>query len=253
MADMVDCALVVMAKAPVPGKVKTRLCPDLSPEDASELYSCLLSDKIDQVRHLPGIHSFVALPEDVPESECLKLACGCGIIRQVGADLGARLHWCAESLLQAGYERVLLVDSDTPTLPPGFFTQAESLLIRRPKQVVLGPTTDGGYYLIGLDSVHGELFGDIPWSTSKVLRITLERASAAGIRTVLLPEWYDVDTAQDLMRLSEELSDSQVALAAPQTAAWVAEWKTRTPGTPADTRPCAARAGSRKGSSGSKG
>lgn len=246
---MVDCALVVMAKAPVPGKVKTRLCPGLSPEEATEFYSCLLADKVKQVKRLQGIRPVIAFPEDVPESECVRLAQGCEVIGQVGDDLGARLCRCAESLLCGGYSRVLLVDSDTPTLPPHYFLQAESVLTREPGQVVLGPTSDGGYYLIGLDTVHPELFSDIPWSTSAVLRVTLERASMAGIGTALLPEWYDIDTVQDIERLSEELCNPQAALAAPMTAAWVAEWRTRALGTQVDTRPRAATADARRSSS----
>lgn len=242
-----------MAKAPVPGEVKTRLCPALSPEHASEFYSCLLADKIRQVSRLPQIHAFIALPEDVPEHECIALARGCGCIRQVGPDLGARLCHCAESLFNKGYERILLVDSDTPTLPPAYFPQARSLLCREPGRVVLGPTTDGGYYLIGLNTIHQDLFRKIPWSTPDVLRITIERASTIGIETALLPEWYDIDTFQDFIQLCEELSDPQVAFAAPDTAAWIAGWRRRTQHTPGDIQPLAAKADVRKGSSDSQG
>jgi len=211
---MVDSALVIMAKAPMPGQVKTRLCPPLTPDLAAELYRCMLYDKLAQAKSISGIDVFLALPEDQPIS-------GPDIIRQRGSELGERLECCLKAALKKGYRHVLLVDSDSPTLPARFFVAGISA-IRNGADIVLGPTIDGGYYLIGLSAPCHEVFTGIPWSTNKVFERTLEKA--AGMSLELLPEWYDVDTPEDLGRL---MNDPAVPSAAPRTAAWLAEWATR--------------------------
>src|SRR5439155_15870223 len=95
----------------------------------------------------------------------------------------------------------LAIESDTPSLPLGFLRQALDLVVTPEIDVVLGPTEDGGYYLIGLRTVHRDLFEAMAWSTSQVLPETLRRAAAKGLRVACLPTWYDIDTPDDLARL----------------------------------------------------
>lgn len=218
---MVGSALVIMAKAPVPGEVKTRLCPPLSFDHAAELYSCMVRDRILQVIRFHELRVFLALPYAVDPEQAAKLACGLEVVTQRGEGLGERLQSSAEAVFRMGYSRVLLADSDSPTLPSHYISQALSMLQETPGQAVLGPTIDGGYYLIGLSAPCAELFRDIPWSTPSVLNCTLQRAAEAGVKVSLLPEWYDVDTGGDLIRLREDLR-GPAASAAPRTAAWMA-------------------------------
>jgi glycosyltransferase A (GT-A) superfamily protein (DUF2064 family) len=110
--------------------------------------------------------------------------------------------------LERGHRGALAIDSDTPTLPLGFLQEALDLVTTPEIDVVLGPTEDGGYYLIGLRTVHRELFETMAWSTSQVLPETIRRAEAKGLRVACLPPWYDIDTPDDLARLQTALSVS---------------------------------------------
>src|SRR5215475_16179313 len=190
-----------MAKAPWPGAVKTRLCPPLLAEEAAALYRCFLLDKIATVRTLVGARPVIAYTPDDSQTEFATLAPDFTLVPQRGPDLGSRLHATLAGLLAAGHPGAIAVDSDTPTLPREFLQQAIDCLSRPGPDVVLGPTEDGGYYLIGVRAAHRELFEDVPWSTSEVLEITRSRAAAAGLLAVDLPSWFDVDTPEDLERL----------------------------------------------------
>jgi hypothetical protein len=194
-------AVAIMAKAPRPGEVKTRLCPPLTAAEAAGLYRCFLLDKIEQVRTLDGATPVIAFaPEDgAPVFQAL--APGFALVPQRGEGLGARLAACFDRFFADGYAGALLIDSDTPTLPGGFLLQALHLLGEPDTDLVLGPSEDGGYYLVGLRAAHPELFRDIPWSTPRVLPETLGRARARGLHATCLPPWFDVDTGADLERL----------------------------------------------------
>jgi rSAM/selenodomain-associated transferase 1 len=199
-----------MAKAPWPGEVKTRLCPLLSYEEAAQLYRCFLLDKIEQLRSLKAIAPAVAYTPDnaKPLFEAL-VPLGFTLIPQKGPDLGARLSSTLNQLLELGHPRVMAIDSDTPTLPLAYLEGAFSLLREPEIDVVLGPSEDGGYYLIGLRSLQPELFEKMPWSTAHVFSETMRRAQAKGLKVACLPTWHDVDTPEDLKRLKESLhSDS---------------------------------------------
>jgi hypothetical protein len=200
-------AVAIMAKAPRLGEVKTRLCPPLSPAEAAALYRCFLLDKIEQVRALKEAHPAVAYTP--PEGRAIfeELAPGFTLVLQRGADLGTRLANTLAQLLDNGHPAAVAVDSDTPTLPSAFLQQAVDLIMRPGPDVVLGPSDDGGYYLIGVRAVRRELFDGIPWSTPSVLAETLHRAAAAGLTTACLPAWFDVDTPDDLERLRASLAD----------------------------------------------
>jgi uncharacterized protein len=218
-------AVAIMAKAPRPGAVKTRLCPPLVAAEAAALYRCFLLDKIAAVRALVDAQPVVAYTPDEARAEFAALAPDFILAPQHGPDLGARLHATLAGLLAAGYRGAIAVDSDTPTLPREFLQQAVDSLTRPGPDVVLGPTEDGGYYLIGVRVAHQALFDGVPWSTSVVLEITLRRAAAAGLKAVCLPAWFDVDTPDDLRRLQTVLTDRTAAAAAGQTGRFLASWR----------------------------
>jgi rSAM/selenodomain-associated transferase 1 len=216
-------AVAIMAKAPRPGTVKTRLCPPLLPAEAAALYRCFLLDKIAAVGALADTQPVVAYTPDDARAEFDGLAPGFSLVAQRGRDLGARLHSTLASLLAAGHAGAIAVDSDTPTLPGAFLQQAVHCLTRPGPDVVLGPTEDGGYYLIGVRRAHRELFDGVPWSTSDVLDVTLKRAAEAGLRAACLPSWFDVDTPDDLQRLRTVLG-AETATPACQTRRLLASW-----------------------------
>jgi rSAM/selenodomain-associated transferase 1 len=198
--------VVIMAKAPRPGQVKTRLCPPLAPAQASELYRCFLLDKIAQVRALDRARPAIAYTPDGARGEFGRLAPGFGLLAQRGAGLGERLTHVLGDLVAAGHRGAIATDTDTPTLPRGCLVAAVRALERAEADVVLGPTEDGGYYLVGVSRPSPALFEDIPWSTGAVLARTLERARALGLTVRLLPTWFDVDTGPDLDRLRAALA-----------------------------------------------
>ena len=226
-APLPPVAVAIMAKAPRPGQVKTRLCPPLLPAEAAALYRCFLLDKIAAVGALAETQPVIAYTPDDARAEFTALAPGFALVAQHGPDLGARLQATLASLLAAGHAGAIAVDSDTPTLPGAFLQQAVDRLTRPGPDVVLGPTEDGGYYLIGVRVAHRELFEGVPWSTPDVLDVTLRRAAAAGLHAACLPPWFDVDTAGDLERLQSALASGGEATTAWQTGRFLASWRPR--------------------------
>ncbi len=200
-------AIAVMAKAPRAGQVKTRLVPPLSQEEAAELYRCLLLDKLLQVGQLSGVDPYLAYTPIEARQSMLSLAPQAfTLIPQVGSDLGDRLHRLSAILLERGYGGVILIDSDTPTLPTDYLVDAIARLQSASTDLVVGPAEDGGYYLIGLKRPCRALFDGIPWSGPAVLAETLGRASAQRLQVSTLPAWFDVDTPDDLARLLRDLA-----------------------------------------------
>lgn len=206
---MEPVAVLIMAKAPRAGEVKTRLCPPLTAAEAAELYRSFLLDKIEQVRALTAASPAVAYTPAEGRALFEALAPGFTLLPQRGADLGARLANSFEAFFRMGHRGALAIDSDTPTLPLGFLEQALDLIATPSVDVVLGPSDDGGYYLIGLRTLHRELFEGMEWSTPRVLPETLRRAEAQGLRVASLPTWFDVDTPEDLVRLKASLAESE--------------------------------------------
>jgi len=215
-------AVAIMAKAPQGGEVKTRLSPPLSPADAAALYRCFLLDKIEQVRMLKTATLAMAFTPAVARGFFEEVAPGFVLVQQRGVDLGDRLANSLGKLLASGHGAAVAIDSDTPTLPVSFLQQAVDLLTTPDIDLVLGPTHDGGYYLIGLRVVHRELFETMAWSTSTVLSETKRRASVKGLRVACLPPWYDIDTPEDLGRLRAELA-AGADNAAPRTRRFLLE------------------------------
>jgi rSAM/selenodomain-associated transferase 1 len=220
------CAVAVMAKAPRPGEVKTRLVPPLSEAEAALLSGCFIRDiagNILAATEAAPIEGYVAYSPAGSEAlfePLLPERIGLLPPRRIG--LGASLLDAAEDLLAGGYGSVCLVNADSPTLPTAVLVEAARALAAPGDRLVLGPAEDGGYYLIGLSYPHRRLFEDIAWSTDRVFRQTLERAAELRLDTVTLPGWYDVDDVAALRRLAGELRDPDPArYAAPHTAAFL--------------------------------
>jgi uncharacterized protein len=220
----------VMAKAPRPGRAKTRLCPPLHPTQAATLSAAFLRDITENIalaaRAAP-IEGFVAYaPAGEEVSFSGHLADGTGFVLADGSPqmppdvqgFGRCLLHAARSLFAAGFGAVCLVNSDSPTLPTACLIAAARALLAPGDRIALGPADDGGYYLLGMKQPHPRLFADIAWSTSSVAAATQARASALGLDTVMLPTWYDVDDAASLDRLVAGVDDGY---AAPATNAWI--------------------------------
>ncbi|MBH0200058.1 MAG: glycosyltransferase [Nitrospira sp.] len=207
-SSVLGTALVIFAKAPVPGQVKTRLCPPLTPDEAATLHGSFVLDTLERTKE--AVSKF-KLPLDrylacAPSSthvffKIMEERQGVRVIDQVGDDLGSRMNQAFEALFKQGYKRVLIVGTDAPSLPLEYYKHAITLL--ETHDLVLGPALDGGYYLIGLNRPFPDLFTDIPWSTEQVLALTQEKAGALGLKTALLAPWRDVDTIADLQALIE--------------------------------------------------
>jgi hypothetical protein len=200
-----------MARVPGLGPVKSRLLPALTPAQATLLYRCFLLDRLDAVLALPGVAPVVAFTPAHGRARMAALAPpGVRLVPQPEGDLGARLHAVLGGLLAQGHAGALALDSDSPTLPMAYVAEAARVLREGRARVILGPAEDGGYYLVGLAAPAPALFRDIPWSTPRVLPVTLERARELGLGVHLLPPGFDVDTAEDLRRLRERLGEGAV-------------------------------------------
>jgi uncharacterized protein len=195
-----------MAKVPGTMVVKSRLHTILSPEQATALYRCFLLDRLDGLATVSDIERVVAFtpPERGDEMAALVPA-GYRCLPQRGRDLGERLAGVLAGLLAAGHAAAIAIDSDSPTLPMSYVASAADILRRAMADVVIGPAEDGGYYLIGLTVPQPRLFEEVAWSTPRVLPTTLARVEALGLRSHLLPTWFDIDTEDDLARLRDEM------------------------------------------------
>ena len=216
--------LLVVAKRPTAGQTKTRLCPPFTPVQAAALYECFLRDTLDLMRRVPGVQRTIAyLPEDAL-SYFHELAPDMALIGQRGASLGERLDNLLTDTLAAGAPRVVVMNSDSPTLPPEYLAQSFTLLADA--DVVIGPTHDGGYYLIGLKEPQPHLFRQVQMSTPRTLADTLALAEASRVTVSLLPAWYDVDTIDELNQLDVEISGNRNGLA-PATQRWLSstDWR----------------------------
>jgi uncharacterized protein len=198
--------LAIMAKAPRAGAVKTRLCPPLRPPEAAELARCFLLDAVERAAGVVGVRPVLAYAPVEARGEFESVAPGFALLAQRGEDLGARQARLISDVLSLGHQGALVIGTDSPTLPRECLDEAVSLVMAPDVDLVLGPTDDGGYYLIGLRAPCPALFEGMPWSTSAVLPRTLDRAQRLGLRVACLPAWFDVDTKADLERLAAELA-----------------------------------------------
>ena len=196
----------MMAKKPTPGSTKTRLTPLLTCEAAAALYECFLLDALELARSVPGVIPRVAVfpPDALKYFD--RIAPGVEPVPQVGDSLSERLCNVLTRSLEDGFDRVVAINSDSPTLPPSLVTEAFERLDDDAVDVVLGPTDDGGYYLIGWKRPYPDLVLGVTMSTPHVLRDTLELADVSGVSISLLEAWYDVDEPSDLERLRHDMA-----------------------------------------------
>ena len=220
--------LLVVAKQPAPGQTKTRLCPPLTHDQAADLYDCFLQDTLSIMRAVSGVRYVIGyLPEDA-QDYFRQLAPDMELSPQRGASLGERLdHLLTEALL-GGSQRAVIMDSDSPTLPSAYLRKAFDDLADA--DVVLGPTRDGGYYLIGVKQPQPRLLREVQMSTPRVLADTLALAEANGLTVSLLPTWYDVDTIEELHQLDGEVAGLSANGTAVATRRWMSQTNWRNPG-----------------------
>jgi rSAM/selenodomain-associated transferase 1 len=217
---MTKPVVAIMARAPS-SEGKSRLIRDLGTRDGASLRLALLRDTFDSVSVLAAAKAVLYTPSDRDDEIRAATPFQALFLPQRGSTLGERMREGTRDLLASGFDSVVLIGSDLPTLPPAHVSAALDILTRRAGEVlVLGPAADGGYYMIGLTQSRQEFFEHIPWGTPLVLQRTREAAEALGISVETAPSWYDVDSASDLRRvwqLSEQLTG-----AARHTRAWLA-------------------------------
>jgi rSAM/selenodomain-associated transferase 1 len=205
-----NAAIGIICKAPQPGRSKTRLAAAIGEFAASELSACFLRDVAAAIESVPeglGRRGYgVYAPAGAEHIMRQLLPASFGLLLQAGDNLGHVLLGATRALLGAWHDGVLLVNGDSPTLPSKLLIEAIEILREPGDRMVLGPASDGGYYLIGLKHPHPHLFEDIAWGTETVARSTCERAVEIGLATTMLAEWYDVDDALTLRWLQDELA-----------------------------------------------
>ncbi|MBI4746761.1 MAG: TIGR04282 family arsenosugar biosynthesis glycosyltransferase [Deltaproteobacteria bacterium] len=198
-------ALIIFAKAPVAGQVKTRLQTHLSAEECAELHASFIMDAIRIAYRIEGADIFISCHPGVENPFFHRVSSDFGIrlMPQNGNDLGERMSNAMKDTLSAGYKKVIIIGSDSPDLPPEYIQEGFRRLDS--SDMVIGPSTDGGYYLIG-GIKELPVFDGIPWSGNKVFEMTLKKAGGHCIIFSVLNEWHDIDTWEDLQRF--RISDS---------------------------------------------
>jgi rSAM/selenodomain-associated transferase 1 len=215
-----DRLLVVMAKAPRPGAVKTRLTPSLPVEAVVAFYGCLLGDTLALARSLDGVEIAVICP-DSDVNELARLAGpGAHVVAQKGEGLAAGLTSVFGHFAVGHQRRIVAFNSDSPHLPRSVLEEAFETLAAH--DVVVGPTYDGGYYLVGARASHPTLFIDDGMGTSSALERLLSRARVLELCVGFADPFYDIDVVDDLIRLAAELQRAPAR--APQTAVWLTQW-----------------------------
>jgi rSAM/selenodomain-associated transferase 1 len=212
-------AVAIICKTPIPGKSKTRLSPPLRPAECAAISACFIQDLASTIGGLDPATAagYAVYTPEGSEAALRRLLPGkFGLVLQGEGDLGDRLHKGIADLLAAGHPGAILVNSDSPTLPPAIL-QAAVDATAAGDRVVLCPAVDGGYTLIGLSQAHRHLFDDIPWSTDVVFRLTLERAKEMDLPVVVLDPWYDIDDASSYATLEAEMAGERPAFANPAT------------------------------------
>ena len=219
------CALAIMTKAPRPGTVKTRLQPPLTAEESARLNICFLRDIAAAIVRTGGKSKGVGIFTPVgSEGDYVDvLPSDFVLIPQRGDGFGERLMNAATDLLRVGFESCCLINSDSPTVTADAFRQAVVELQGADNQIVLGPSDDGGYYLIGMRKANRRLFEGIDWSTERVFTQTLDRALELTLNVHVLPKFYDIDDARALRRLCGELLGEKSDDVAPATREFLVE------------------------------
>jgi rSAM/selenodomain-associated transferase 1 len=212
--------LVIMAKAPRPGMVKTRLTPSFPAPAITAFYRCLLDDTLTLVRSLGEVEIVIMCPSaDVDELACLA-GDGVCVVAQRGEGLAAGLTSVFAQFSADGRRRIIAFNSDSPHLPAPVLESAFEVLATL--DLIVGPTHDGGYYLVGAKAIHPGLFEGDGMGTNSALDALLARARSTHLSVGFTDPFYDIDTLDDLIRLAEELRLEPAR--APKTAAWLKEW-----------------------------
>ena len=215
------CTLVVMAKAPRTGFVKTRLTNVIPIEAVTDLYRCLLDDTVTLAQSLGGVEVAIMCPAaDVHELKH-SVRGAVDVVAQTGEGLAAGLNSVFAHFTARGRKRVVAFNSDSPHLPGSILRSAFETLESR--DVVVGPTHDGGYYLVGARASHPSLFDDDGMGTRSALEALLVRARELRFSVGFTEPFYDIDVEADLVRLAEELRLAPGR--APRTAAWLSAWE----------------------------
>jgi hypothetical protein len=209
------CGIAVMAKESVPGRTKTRLVPPLTYDDAARLNTAFLQDAADNMllaANYAGIRGYAACaPRGADAFFREILPSAIGLIDAQYPNFGDCLFHTITHILAGGHQSAVVLNADSPNLPTALLIEAAEVLARPGERAVLGPSDDGGYYLLGLKTPRRRLFEDIAWSTDQVAAQTMERVREIGLDIHLLPTWYDVDDIDDLRRLHRETDQGAAA------------------------------------------
>ena len=220
-SSKIDRVLVIMAKAPKPGMVKTRLASHLSSDAVTDFYRCLLQDTLALARSLRNMHVAIMCP-DPDVSELAQLAGPeTTVVAQKGDGLAAALNSVFAHFARPDSRRIIAFNSDSPHLPPAVLEDAFEILSAH--DLVVGPTHDGGYYLVGAKASHPGLFASDGMSTSSALEGLVSRARSLDLSLGFATAFYDIDVADDLARISEDLRLDPAR--APRTAQWLKQWE----------------------------
>jgi rSAM/selenodomain-associated transferase 1 len=215
-----DRTLVIMAKAPRAGSVKTRLAKSIALPAVTELYRCLLNDTIALAQALDRVDVAIMCPASDVEDLSRSVAQTVRVMPQTGQGLAAGLACVFAHFTNPGYQRVIAFNSDSPHLPASILESAFDVL--ETCDLVVGPTHDGGYYLVGAKASHPDLFSNDGMGTANALEALLTRARALRLSVHLTDPFYDIDVADDLTQLADELQ--RIPGKAPRTAKWLSEW-----------------------------
>jgi rSAM/selenodomain-associated transferase 1 len=209
-----SCGIAVMAKASLPGKTKTRLVPPLTFTEAAAFNTAFLKDvaaNMAAAGRAAPIDAYMAYGPPGTEDFFATNLPAAGLIAAWHDNFGDCLFAAITALLARGHAGAVVLNSDSPTLPTALLVETAQMLALPGDRAVLGPSRDGGYYLLGLKAPHRRLFEDVAWSTETVAQQTLARAAEIGLAVHVLPEWYDVDDCASLQMLRGELFDGRVA------------------------------------------
>jgi rSAM/selenodomain-associated transferase 1 len=221
-------ALVVFARAPVPGKVKTRIAKIIGDQPAAELYAAMLNDTLTltesaagQLRDCEVVVTYTPDDAFAPGRHSLYQFWNGARMPQNEGDLGHRMLDAIARLQGQGRERVVIIGSDSPDLPDDYLVQAFGALDRH--DIVVGKATDGGFYLIGTRiTLSSELFAGVAWSASSTLEQVLRNTTRLRLSTWLGPEWSDIDTLEDLQEIAQRNARGEASGSAVMTCRWLA-------------------------------
>jgi uncharacterized protein len=218
-----SCGIAFMAKASAPGRAKTRLVPPLTFDQAADLNTAFLQDVAanliaadEQARATAAAQNAVIVgyaaygPPGSTDFFRSILPASIGLIEAWLPNFGDCLFHTIGEIFKHGHHSAVVLNSDSPTLPTALLVETAEVLAQPGDRAVLGPSTDGGYYLLGLKHAHARMFEDIAWSTERVAEQTLARAREIGLDLHLLPAWYDVDDVEALKRLDAELRSTDL-------------------------------------------